>query len=297
MKKLSTYILILLACVSCSNSLELDERIVVDLCVTSSQLVLDAPASKAENPLDPGVENTIKNFWLLQYAEDGRLAKAEYKPLDYPALTIDYSTEFGKAGRYTLVVIANMGEVVTTDPEWPSSSEFKWGSHGGGSLYDLQHKLFNYSLGTQSIDHLYMSGITEIEVGAGDKSPVNIMLSRLASKFRITLDSASSDTYSNVRLQLLNCPTVLSLFPDELDLSGSLFDMDPEVVCPVGTYLNSKSSFYYYANENLSSDPSMQTRIKVLAEKNGTPVSTVLPVSSHGITFRNTYYDIQISLK
>lgn len=298
MKKFYTYILILLACVSCSHPIDVDERIVVDLFVTSSELELEDPASKASSPLDPGVENTIVNFWLLQYAADGRLAKAEYKEPGYPALSIEYSTEFEKAGRYTLVVIANMGGVNPSDPEWPSSGEFKWGSHGGGSLYDLQHKLFDCSLDDPSIPHLFMSGITEIEVGgAGDREPVNVMLSRLASKFRITIDSASPDTYSNVRLQMLNCPTAMSLFPDEQDLSGSLANMTPEVVCPGGTYLNTKSSFYYYANENLSSDPSMQTMVMILADRNGLPVSKVLPVSSHGITFRNTYYDIKITLK
>lgn len=300
MKKLSAYILVLFACISCSRSLDVDEKLVVDLFVSSSRLELDGAACKADSPLDPGVENTIVNLWLLQYAADGRLAKAEYKQLDYPALSIEYKAEFEKSGKYTLVVIANMGAVNAADPEWPSSGEFKWGSHGGGSLYDLQHKLFDCSLDDPAIPHLYMAGITEIEVnGASALKPVNVMLSRLASKFKVSVKSASPDTYSNVRIQLLNCPDKMSLFPDEIDLAaaGALKDTSPEVVCPSGEYLNSQSDVFYYANENLSSDPSHQTMIRILADKNGVPVSTVLPVSSHGITFRNTYYDIQVSLK
>lgn len=300
MKKFLPYILVLLACVSCSHSMDLDERIVVDLVVSSSVLELEGPASKASSPLDPGVENTIVNLWLLQFASDGRLAKAEYKALDYPAMSIEYKAEFDKAGKYTLVVIANMGGVNGTDSEWPYSAEFKWGAHGGASLYDLQHKLFDCSLDDPSIPHLFMSGISEIEVGgAGDANTVNVMLSRLASKFRVSISSATPDTYSNVRLQLLNCPSKMNLFPEELDLSalGALENMGEEIVCTGGEYLNSQFNFFYYANENLSSEPANQTMIKVLADKNGVPVSKVLPVSSHGITFRNTYYDIQISLK
>lgn len=300
MRKIVTYILILLACISCGHTVDIDEKMTVDLCIASSELELEDPQTRAQNPLDPGVENTIGNFWLLVYASDGRLAQTEYKTLDYNALSINYKVGFEKAGRYTLVVIANMGGVNTTDPDWPSSGDFKWGSHGGGSLYDLQHKIFGCSLDNPSIPHLFMSGITEVEVGGADsQKDINVMLSRLASKFRVTIDSASPGTYSNVRLQLLNCPARMGLFPEEIDLSagGALSDTTPEVVISSGAYLNSKTSAFYYANENLSSDPSKQTMIKVLAVRNGTEVSTVLPVSSHGITFRNTFYDIQITLK
>lgn len=287
------------------------ETVDVDLSVEMYGIEMEgSPASKALTPLDPSVENSISNLWILQYAQDGRLTQAYYidkdyvnpsgeRPLERPVLSISLNVTLSKGPNSTIVIVANMGEANSTDPDWPSSGEFKWGEHGGGSLYDLQKKLFVCSLDDHQMPHLFMSGITELDVDDDTKAlPVNVMLSRLASKFKVTIRSASANTYSNVRLQMLNCPSKMSIFPNEVSFNAAedLFTMTQQV-CGQGEYLNSEKSFFFYANENLSSAPELQTLIKVVADQGGQEVSTTLKPSTHGTTFRNTYYDIQISLK
>lgn len=145
-----------------------------------------------------------------------------------------------------------------------------------------------------------MSGITELDITDSDQTvPVNMMLSRLASKFKLSIKSNSKNTYTDVRLQILNAPTMMSFFPNELDLSEYLGDYAPQVVSPAGTYLGTEDymNFYFYALENLSSNPQQQTLLRVTATKNGAPTSVTVPVSSHGTTYRNTCYNIQISLR
>lgn len=305
MKRILTYLFPLFLALSCgkiqpgAEGLGADE-ISAELFVSSSELVMEGPATKAQYPLDPAVENTIANLWLLQYASDGRLVKAEYRELDRPVLSISLQVKFVKSPGSTIVLLANMGGVHTDDPQWPSSADFKWGEHQGGSLYDLQHKLLACSMETLDMPHLFMSGITELDISDSEQAvPVNMMLSRLASKFKVAIMSNSDNTYSGVSLQILNAPTRMSFFPNELDLSEYLGDYAAQEVCPQGTFLGTDDyrSFYFYTLENLSSNPQQQTLLRVAATKNGVPTSVTVPVSSHGTTYRNTCYNIQISLK
>ncbi|MBP9997704.1 MAG: hypothetical protein KBS67_00500 [Bacteroidales bacterium] len=291
---------------------EPSDEVLADLSVCPSALEMEG-GSKAVSPLDPSVENTIANLWILQYADDGRLVKQEYidesyvspsgiRPLERPVLSLSLQARLVRSQGSTIILIANMGGTHAEDAEWPSSSAFKWGEHGGGSLYDLGRKLFSCSLENYSGDHLFMTGITEIDVtDSGSAVPVNVMLSRLASKFSVSIKSTVAGLYSNVRLQMVNCPVKMSLFPEELPLAAGtdLVEYAPQQVCPAGTYLgtDSFSNFYFYSCENLCAEAGKQTFIRVLADKEGTPVSVDLPVSSHRTTFRNTNYSIQISLK
>lgn len=291
---------------------EPSDEVLADLSVCPSALEME-DGSKAVSPLDPSVENTIANLWILQYADDGRLVKQEYidesyvspsgiRPLERPVLSLSLQVRLVKSPGSTIILIANMGGTHAEDAGWPSSSSFKWGEHGGGSLYDLGRKLFSCSMENFTGDHLFMTGITEIDVtDSGTAVPVNVMLSRLAGKFSVSIKSSVANTFSNVRLQMVNCPVKMSLFPEELPLAAGmdLVEYAPQQVCPAGTYLDADSfkNFYFYSNENLCPETDRQTCIRILAEKAGKTVSTVLPVSSHGTTFRNTNYSIQITLK
>lgn len=289
---------------------EPSDEVLADFCVSASAIEMEG--SKAVSPLDPSVENTIANLWILQYADDGRLVMQEYidesyvnpagiRPLDRPVLSLSLQVRLVRSPGSTVILVANMGGVHGDDPEWPSSAAFKWGEHGGGSLYDLRRNLFSCRMDSFAEDHLFMTGITEIDVDSDTALPVNIMLSRLSSKFSVSIRSSVAGTYSNVRLQMVNCPVKMSLFPEELPLAAGtdLVEYAPQQVCPAGTYLgtDSFSNFYFYSCENLCPEPDRQTFLRILADKAGKPVSVDLPVSSHGTTFRNTNYSIQISLK
>lgn len=305
MRRFLTYLSLVSLAISCCRMETVPDNgpdeVMMEFFISSSELVMDGPESKATSPLDPGIENTIANLWLLQYAGDGRLVKAEYQPLDYPVMSISLQARFVKSSGSTVVLIANMGGVGTDDAEWPSSGDFKWGEHGGASLYDLQNKLFSCSLESYDRRHLFMIGVTQLDVDdASALIPVNVMLSRLACKFRVSIKSSSEDVYSNVRLKLVNCPVRMGLFPKTFTFSAEdLAEYACQEVCGADASLRTDAydTFYFYANENQSSDPDLQTGLVIMADKNGQAVSRTLPVSSQGTTFRNTCYDIHINLK
>lgn len=311
MKKYLAYLLLTVLTISCSlidteddgHGISMEE-VPVMLNVFASELEMDEPDSKAANPLDPVVENTFTNLWLLQYGEDNRLIQSDTVLLDHPVLGTKLEVKLKKSQNSTLVVIANMLNTHGDDPEWPSSGAFKWGEHGGGSLYDLRNKLFACSLKAADQDHLFMTGITNLDIddsAVENGISVDLMLSRLASKFNVTIKSATPNKYSNVRIQMINCPTKMSLFPDEISLTppSDLEEYDAQQVCGVGEYLgtDASKSYYFYANENLCSARDKQIKLRINADKEGTPVQKDLSVSSDGSTYRNTYYHIHITLK
>lgn len=304
MKKVLAYITFILAVLGCTRiETTPNTDVLVDFCVSSSELIMADNGTKAQFPLDPSVENTIDNLWVLQYADDGRLVRSVYSKLPTPVLNTTLQVKLARSQNSTVIIVANMGGFNTGDSEWPSGEDFKWGEHGGGSLYNLQNKLFSYSLDNPGMPHMFMTGITQMAVDDESAShTINMMLSRLASKFKVTIKSSSADTYSNVRLQMVNCPVRFSLFPNDnlsAEYTQDLASYSLQEVCGPGEFLSSTAfkSFYFYSNENLSPDPSCQTMIRVLAAKGGQEVSTMLPVSSLGTTFRNTYYNIQITLR
>lgn len=303
MKKLLAYSLCLLTAFACTGvKPDMQQEVLVDFCVAGTELVMEGePDTKAQFPLDPSVENTIYNLWVLQYANDGRLVKAAYAELPNPVLSTTLSVALVRGQSSTVLVVANMGGNNAGDEDWPSGADFKWGEHGGGSLYALQHKLFSYSLENPQMPHMFMVGVTEMDIDDTPKT-INMMLSRLACKFRVTIKSGSANTYSNVRLQMVGCPVRFSLFPNDSvadEYTSDMVEYAPQKVTGAGEYLGTDGflSYYFYANENLSPDPARQTMIKVLATKGGREVSTTLPVSAIGTTFRNTYYNIQVTLK
>lgn len=302
MKKILSLFSIAVLALSC-NRIDavnnLDDEIKVDLSISTSSMELDAMNTKADVPLDPLYENTISNLWLLQYADDGRLLKREYIELDYSPMSLSLDASFKKSPNSTIVVIANMGGVNLYDSEWPSSADFHWGAHSGGSLYHLHKKLFSYNLSEHGEAHLFMVGVSILAIDEDEQqNHVNMILSRLACKCIVSVRKADeSVSYSNVRASLLNCPATFSIFPEEMefDQTGDLADSPADPLQSLGT--TSFHRCYFYSYENLSSDEEKQTKIRIDAEKDGHPVSCVIPVSKYGITLRNTCYEVQITLK
>lgn len=304
-------IIVILAACACGR-MEVSRQggeIAVEIGIDSYSLLMDG-ATKAERQLDPSVENTIANLWLLQYV-NGRLEKAEYidesytdsegrRPLETPVLSTSLKTTLAEGLNSNIVVIANMGGVNKDDSEWPSGKDFKWGAHGAASYSDLQNKLFSVDLSDPKINHLYMVGSSYLDVTDSQQGKViNMMLSRLGSKIKISVSSKNANKYGNVRLCVQNVPSKTLLFPVSAD-SGryEYISYSEQPVTGAGEYLSGDAkSFYFYVNENLATTQDNQIRIEIKADINGSAYKKDVPVSATGTVYRNTYYNIELSLK
>lgn len=307
-RKITHIILCALLILSCSRTdIEYPEtgHVTKSFFISTSEMLMEGPGNmdgletKATTPLDPSVENTIKNLWVLQYDSDGILVYQHYFPQTNPVLSVQLQeVELIEGNDCTIVIIANMGGINGSDPDWPSDDSFKWAEHKGGNLHALRSKILAYSMKNLIPEHLIMTGIAQIDVD-DDDAYITVMLARLACKFKVSIKSNTENYYKNVSIKMVNCPSQIYFFPQEID-GINMEDYDQQTVCGESEYLGTDKylNFWFYANENLDSESDRQTALCITAkDKDGQSLTKTVPVSSHGTTYRNTCYNIQVSLK
>lgn len=272
----------LLAAVSCVDAyLETGEDLVpVSLSVTSLE-------TKAGAQLTPRTENTMRDLWILQYNSDNEICLKIPVDLEADELSTTVKGLSLRPGRSTLVVIANFLEL---EPDvqypWPGALE---------ALYSTPIDI-GLDLDGDGPEHLVMVGTRAVDVKAG--MDIGMMLSRVCCKLTLVVHQ-DGDAFSDLSLQVVNAarPFTIHSSKDALE-EEDLMDYAAETIS--GTVPSGRANAvtrYYYFCENLSSDPDMQTMVRVSAKRNGTRRSMLVPVTSHGGVYRNTNYTLDLTLR
>lgn len=291
---------------SCQGALEPEQtkaddcQVVISIGIAS--IDTESP-TKSEESLRPSIENTISNIWILQYSREGFLQKTIYQEIETPVQYMpSLNVPLVRLPDSRIVIVANMGKAPGRgdDPEWPYDGSFnRW----PGSYYQLRNKLFRSNLSDleseesrDNVEHLFLFGETEMDVEEG--SAVNVMLSRCTSKIRVAIYQDGTEFY-DVKLQIVNAPSMFEFFPAENALwdESHFLDYEEESICS-GTLPKERQYRYYYIEENLSSSPDFQTKLKITARSSvdGQFRTRLVPLSLTGMTYRNVFYNVDIRL-
>lgn len=200
------YILILLACstlsVSCGTE-EWDttryagsETIKVTLNVTASDMGY-CGATKAGSPHDPLIENTIHDFFVIQYSSRGVLLG---EPKKYPSegtfnkTTVRETIELVDDPESTICFLANWNAEV---PSWPDNlTEYK-SMMGVVDLVD---------------NRLPMYGIYDGGNITGDMT-MNVALGRMMTRVNVTVTNNTGLTMTKLTVALTQAPRYATLYP------------------------------------------------------------------------------------
>ncbi|MCQ2161040.1 MAG: hypothetical protein MJY97_08130 [Bacteroidales bacterium] len=250
-------------------------------------LSVSAGETKAGHQFTPRTENTMRDLWILQYNSDNEICLKIPVDLEADELSATVKGLSLRPGRSTLVVIANFLEL---EPDvqypWPGALEALYSTPIDAGL----------DLGGDGPDHLVMVGTRSVDVKAG--MDIGMMLSRVCCKLTLVVHQAG-DEFSDLSFQVVNAarPFTIHSSMDALE-EEDLMDYAPETVSgKVPTGRADAVTRYYYFCENLSSDPDMQTMVRVSAKRNGTRRSMLVPVTSHGGVYRNTNYTLDLTLR
>lgn len=257
------YILILsclwlTACTQDNDSLPQEaEKATVHLNLKGASIEVD---TRSTTPQDPQTDNPMYSLWLLHYNHEGQLVETQFKDLDNPYLTYEWSPTLNVASggeQGTLCLIANMNQ--TEAPQkWPERlADFK------EAYATLQ---FNTS-GLISERKMYMFGYYEGKLTSGQS--IDIMLGRMAAalKFVITPKYPSSDRYKITNIKIEKASKNTYYFLGNLPAQAfTTFSEDFGDIIGKNAS-NSEITYYYQVGENVNPATDNRTKVIITAAK------------------------------
>lgn len=250
-------------------------------------------------------ENVINDLFALQFDADG-ICRA-YSPftavlgsmteVDDYAITLNNISAYAQNAQNTLYVFCNFGEDVYTDlttryTELTRSILQK----ETFSLYDFRELAANESHRT----FLPACGIYKGAVTDGMR--LDVILGRYLARVTLSLKAAADDTFTNLTVGMHNAPNRLQYIPADSSAAynGTTFFTDGEmqdqsVISSLTT--SGVVNRYFYVGENLYTDADLQTQIYITGSKKGTAFTKLLPLSTTGLVYRNTNYELELVLE
>lgn len=133
---------------------------------------------------------------------------------------------------------------------------------------------------------------------------LHILLARLTSRFRVSVKGADGTNFQNVKLQLVNLPTKMCIYPIK-NLYCEHTDNPEQVVTAGEEKLSTtlKGPYYFYADEDLAETPEGQPddkrliKLKITATESGKSYTQTIKISPTGHNYRNTTYTMELTLK
>lgn len=276
-------------------------RVALDISVDPI-LLREEATTKAVSPLDPHVENPIKNLWVIQYNEVGERCSVNYKEMANPVVALrDHMVDLEDRPFSTIVVLANFGDITENGAKDGDHYRYVWPAALGVLRTGRLAKDMAYSLDRDNGHNpanIFMVGQATLTSGDINKH-INVILSRLLAKVAVNIrqeKKGGNYQFKDLSLQIQNAVRGVVPFP-AVDNTPSefLYDYVGENV-PDSQFTEAGVTRYYYVNENL--DEANPTKLSVTVKGVGDDKTRtrVYPINTYKKVFRNTFYTVDITV-
>lgn len=260
------------------------------------EVISDDGKTRSSSMLDPGIENSIFDIWVIQYADGGVILKSEHYRNDPNELGVlevkPFNVQLYRRTNTTICLVANLqpGQLNSTYPWAGSLNGFK------RMMLDLNLNDTPNNPSVGHIDRIRMFGYFVGDITA-ETTSLNVTLGRMISRVALNITNNGRTNLTNTRVEVKNVPQKIPFFP-----TG-----DPLPVTSVSTpaerdeYFTSYSenignlnvgqtvTRYYYMGENLNPQESEATTVVItgMAEGSQRSSTVVLGGDSPGVNGRD----------